>query len=156
MRAGLKSKSSDGGLDLAGKRNPVRRRRDSRAGISLLEVLIAVSLVGICFTALFSSFSTALRTAGRLDRSNQAVRFASNKLRELTVDAALEPGQVLSGVSEDGLRWQAHVESVGRQSPPGAERNVQLVRIVVTVFWPSPAGGQSFSLETLKLCLPAP
>jgi len=77
------------------------------AGVSLLEILIAVSLLGIGFTAIFSGFSTALRTIERVDHYAQVTDFAVNKLNELEVDPDLEPGRQLSGVSDSGLRWQA-------------------------------------------------
>lgn len=131
-----------------------RCRRRTQAGVSLLEVLIAVSLLGICFTALFSSFSTALRSTDRLGRYNRAVEYASNKLNELVLDPNLAPGQTRSGVSDSGLNWRAKAELADKGPGQLPDRPIQLVRIVVEVSWSTPAGTQSFALETLKLRLP--
>ncbi len=132
----------------------VCRDKRGQAGVSLLEVLIAVSLLGICFTALFSSFSTALRTTDRVDRYSRSVEYATNKLNELLVDPKLEPGQAKSGISDSGLRWRANTELVDKRPASGPDRPAQLMRITLEVSWTTPVGVQSFALQTLKLRIP--
>lgn len=132
----------------------VHRNRHSQAGVSLLEILIAVSLLGISFTAIFSSLSAALRAAGRLDQYRRAVDCASNKLNELVLEPNLEPGQVVSGVSDSGLRWRAKSEFVDSRPGSAPDKPLQLVRIVVEVSWATRTGTQNFALQTLKLRIP--
>lgn len=139
-------------------RQAVQRRpqQGTEAGVSLLEVLIAVSLLGIGFTAIFSGFSTALRTIERVDRYAGVTDFAENKLNELVVDPRLEPGQELSGVSGSGLSWRARTELVDQRPGPSPDRPVQLMRVEVQVSWETSKGFQSFALQTLKLRIPEP
>lgn len=134
------------GTQQAGKRG--------QDGVSLLEVLIAISLLGICFTALFSSFSAGLRSADRLDRYGRSVRYATSKLDELLVDPTLGPGQVRSGIADSGLRWQAKTELVDKRSGSTPDRPVQLMRIALEVSWTTSAGVERFGLQTLKLRIP--
>lgn len=131
-----------------------RSKPNSEAGVSLLEILIAVSLLGIGFTAIFSGFSTALRAISRVDHYARVTDFAENKLNELVVDPRLEPGQEVSGVSDSGLRWRARSELVARRPGPSLDQPVQLMRIEVQVFWNTTKGSQSFALQTLKLRIP--
>jgi prepilin-type N-terminal cleavage/methylation domain-containing protein len=129
------------------------RRRDE-AGVTLLEILIAVSILGICFSALFSSFSTALRTTDRVDRYSQAIEFAHAKLNELLVDPTLGAGDQRSGATRAGLRWKAVTEAIDQRPGAGPDKPIQLLRIVLEVSWPTSTGTQSFVLQTLKLRLP--
>lgn len=130
---------------------PLRNPRRRQAGVSLLEILIAVSILGIAFTAVFASFSTALRTVARLDEHQQVVAFASSKLNEMLLDAALAPGLERSGVSEAALHWRARAELAEERAGTVPERPLQLLRVVVEVEWDSANGRQRFRLETLKL-----
>jgi len=131
-----------------------RQMRSSQAGVSLLEILIAVSILGISFTAIFSSLSSGLRAAARLDQYQRAVDLATNQLNEMVLDPTLEPGQVISGVSSSGLRWKAKSELVDSRPGPAQDRPLQLVRLVVEVSWARPTRPQSFVLQTLKLRIP--
>lgn len=129
------------------------RRRDG-AGVTLLEILIAISILGICFGALFSSFFTALRTTDRVDRYTQAIEFAHAKLNELLADPTLGAGEKRVGATASGLRWQAATQVVDQRPGAGPDKPIQLLRIVLEVSWPAPTGRQSFALQTLKLRLP--
>ncbi len=138
---------------------PVMKHRAkpyTEAGVSLLEVLIAVSLLGFGFTAIFSGFSTALRTVGRVDHYARVTDFAVSKLNELVVDPRLEPGQELSGISDSGLTWHARMELVDQRPGVSPDQPVQLMRVEVHVFWNTTKGSQSFALQTLKIRIPEP
>lgn len=128
----------------------------AEAGVSLLEVLIAISILGIGFTAIFSGLSSALRTVDRIDHYAQVTEFAANKLNEIAVDSQLEPGQVLSGISDSELSWRARTELVDQRPGVSADQPVQLVRVEIQVSWETSKGPQSFALQTLRLRIPPP
>jgi general secretion pathway protein I len=133
---------------------PLRTPRRRQAGVSLLEILIAVSILGIAFTATFAGFSTALRTVARLDEHQVAVALATSKLNELLLEPTLDPGSERSGVSEAGLRWRARTELAEERAGVVPERSLQLLRVAVEVEWGNAAGRrQTFHLESLKLQL---
>ena len=133
-----------------------RQRVPIEAGISLLEVLMAISLLGVSFATIFSGLSAALRTTDRLDRFDQANDFAARKLSELVLDPSLAAGQVRSGASPSGIGWQAITQLVDTRPLSGSNTPVQLVRITLEVSWRTRSGRQSLTLETLKLCMPEP
>ncbi|MGA2607164.1 MAG: hypothetical protein ABSH01_06865 [Terriglobia bacterium] len=126
------------------------------AGVSLLEVLMAISLLGISFATIFSGLSAALRTTDRLDRFDRANDFAARKLSELILDPSLAADQVRSGVSPSGIGWQARTQLVNTRPLSDPKKPAQLVRILLEVSWRTRSGRQSLSLETLKLCIPEP
>lgn len=125
-----------------------------QAGVTLLEILIAVSILGICFSALFSGFSAALRTTDRVGRYTQAVEFANRKLNELLVDPRLGAGEVRSGTTTAGLRWRVVTEVVDQRPGATPDKPIQLLHVVLEVSWQTSAGTQNFVLQTLKLRLP--
>ncbi len=133
-----------------------RQREPLQAGLSLLEVLIAISLLGISFAAIFSGLSAALRTTDRLDGFNHGNDYAARKLSELVLDPSLAAGQVRSGVSPSGIWWQARTQLVDSRAAYSPDKPVQLVRILLEVSWRTRSGRQTLSLETLKLCIPEP
>jgi type II secretory pathway pseudopilin PulG len=124
------------------------------AGISLLEVLMAVSLLGMSFATIFSGLSAALRTTDRLDRFDRASDFGARKLSELILDPSLVAGQMRSGVSPSGIAWQARTQLVDTRPLPNSDKPARLVQITLELEWRTRSGRQSLSLETLKLCIP--
>jgi hypothetical protein len=117
---------------------------------------MAISLLGISFATIFSGLSAALRTTDRLDRFDRANDFAARKLSELILDPSLAADQVRSGFSPSGIGWQARTELVDTRPLSDPKKPAQLVRITLEVSWRTRSGGQSVSLETLKLCIPEP
>ena len=130
-------------------------RKSAECGVSLLEVLIAISLLGVGFAAIFSGLSAALRTTDRLDRYESSVDYATEKLNELVLDPTLAAGQRRSGVLAAGIRWQAETQLVETRPLADPNRPAQLVLISLEVSWNTPRGRQSFALQTMKLCLPS-
>ena len=133
-----------------------RQREPLEAGVSLLEVLMAISLLGISFATIFSGLSAALRTTDRLDRFDRGNDYAARKLSELVLDPSLAAGQVRSGVSPSGISWQARTQLVDTRPLSDPKNPAQLVRIILEASWRTRSGRQSLSLETLKLCIPEP
>lgn len=124
------------------------------AGVTLLEVLIAISLLGICFAALFSVFSTALRSTVELRQYDRAAECATNQLNALALDPALQPNQARLGDCPMGLRWKAETRLVDRRPGAGSQDSVQLMEVVLNVSWDSGRRARNLRLETLKLVVP--
>jgi len=124
------------------------------AGVTLLEVLIAISLLGICFSALFSVFSTALRSAVELREYDRAAECATNQLNALAVDPTLQPNQTRAGDCAMSLRWKAETRPVDRRSGANPKNSPQLMRVVLNVSWDSGRRTRNLRLETLQLALP--
>jgi hypothetical protein len=133
-----------------------RQRAAIEAGVSLLEVLMAISLLGISFVTIFSGLSAALRTTDHLNLFDRANEFATHKLNELFLDPSLEAGEVRSGVFASGILWEARTELVNARPLSGPKNSAQLLRVFLVVSWRTRLGRQSLNLETLKLRTPKP
>jgi len=130
----------------------IQRRRE--AGMSLLEVLMAISLLGVSFVTIFSGLSAALRATGRLDAYDRGNEFATQKLNELFLDPTFGADQMRSGTSPSGIEWEARTELLDQRPLAGSQKSAQLVRINLQVSWRTRSGRQNLNLESLKLCIP--
>ena len=128
--------------------------RADEAGVSLLEVLIAISLLAISFTAVFSGLSSALRTTDQLAGYDRSVAYATRKLNDLVLDPTLGPGEERSGVSGSGISWRATTALVDERPSFNPDRPLELIRIRLVTSWKAPVGTRSFVLQTLKMRLP--
>jgi type II secretory pathway pseudopilin PulG len=131
-------------------------REQDEAGVSLLEVLMAISLLGISFASIFSGLSADLRTTDRLDLIERANDYAAGRLRELMLDPSLGAGEERSGGSPLGMEWTARTRLVEARPLSDPKKPAQLVRIILEVSWRTRSGREGLSLETLKLCIPQP
>ena len=87
----------------------VRKHRAAwRAGFTLLEILVAVTILAVSLVALMRAFSTGLTGIGLAEARATAVAHARAKLEEVGTVIALEAGD-LEGEWVDRYRWQVAI-----------------------------------------------
>ncbi len=124
----------------------------SRAGFTLLEVLIAFAVMALTLIAAYQLLGTGLRGSARAERVTLALLAAESKLAEIGVSAPLRAGRS-GGALGGGYRWRAEVR---RRREPAAEASsaaaspVAAYEVSVTVSWGGRAA-ESVRLETLRL-----
>ncbi len=79
-----------------------------QSGFTLLEVLIAVMILGMSITTILQQFSVALRTGTKTQEVIKAVMHAKEKLEELKVKKELSESNE-TGSFEDGYEWETYV-----------------------------------------------
>lgn len=134
-----------------GCQTPVHGRRScASAGFSLMEVLVAVSLLGIAYTTIFSLMTTSLGNVSRLEEREKAVRYAGMKLNELVLrNQQGEEDYPLSGKFDDIYRWRAEVSPYGVDAEAVKTRPIVPVRIRLTVQRVNHSAEEIYSLETI-------
>ncbi|NIJ35557.1 general secretion pathway protein I [Sphingopyxis panaciterrae] len=81
--------------------------RSGEAGFTLLEMLVALSIISIAALTLVRLDAFAVRTAGDLDESTLAGIVAQNRAVELWSDTAPPTiGNSTSGVANAGRNWR--------------------------------------------------
>ncbi len=86
-------------------------RRNRRAGgFTLLEVLVAFTILAIALTALIQAFSQGLRASTVAEERALAVLVARSIMAEVGSSIPLEQSEQ-SGDLEDGLGWQLIIDS---------------------------------------------
>jgi general secretion pathway protein I len=120
-------------------------------GFTLVELLVALTLLAVVGGSLLQLFHSGLRTARLAGDQAHAVLLARSKLNELQAYPSLQPG-VLSGEFEDGYRWEAtlaQTPEVSGTEPSGGP--LQLLDLVLTIRWDEGDDARSFTLHSLLL-----
>ena len=129
-------------------------------GFTLLEMLVATTIMGIAVVGLLSSISTSLRHASRLTDYDRAVLVATHKMDELLLDKRL-PRDVEIGARLDPAltdmdgAWRARV-TVFEQPPAAAPGSAILERLELQLHWTSGAMPRSLSLEAFRRAIIPP
>jgi general secretion pathway protein I len=121
-------------------------------GFSLIELVVALSIIALAFTVLFSSVSTNLRNIRRLDDYERRVQQARSKLAELELLPGFRPGDRSEGTFDDGTRWRIDVRSFLDASPELAASSAPaMVHLVMTLEWNGRRGPQSWTVDTYRM-----
>lgn len=110
-------------------------------GFTLLEVIIAIAIMGISIALIMQLFSGGLRS-GRVSRDyTMAVIHAKEKMEEMLISPAAGAEDF-----DDNYKWQTEI------SPYiSAEKgDSKLIKISVKVSWNAPGKDRSIELATLK------
>ncbi len=120
-------------------------------GYSLIEVLVAFTILALALTVLFRIFSGGLRNVDASADYALAVLVAEGKLAEPGVSTPLQI-DTANGVEADKFTWS---RSITQYDPANAESNntfgVRAYRIVVNVEWPGGRSTRRVALETIRL-----
>jgi general secretion pathway protein I len=129
-------------------------------GFSLLEVMVAFTLMAIVLAVLIRVFSGGLQGIGIAEDYARAASIAESTLARVGADIALKEGSQ-SGDVEDRYRWTVTIKphdiplepipEGGFPSQPIQNLPVVLQEVAVTVTWSEYGRDRSYSLNTLRL-----
>ncbi len=134
----------------AGRRHCEPRPGRSR-GFSLLEALVAFSILALSLTVLLQIFSTGLRSVDRSDRVSIATLLAESRLAELDGTQELSEGET-TGHFDERYDWRVTVTPF--EGSPGAgpmAPAARPVQVTLEVFWQEAGHEQSIELSALRL-----
>ena len=117
-------------------------------GFTLLEVLIAFTILALGLTALLQAFSAGLAGVTRAQAHVQVVLAARSLLDQAGPLIPLDPG-VTQGETEDGLVWELSIQPTMPDAGAGPELlPVETLSVSATV---AGAWGARATLSTLRL-----
>jgi len=120
-------------------------RRRAR-GFTLLEVIVAFTILSIALAALLQAFATGMKSLSAAQASATSVLHARSKLDEVGVSLALKEGES-SGEFEDGYVWKVRIARAGGDDDV-VDPIALAYRVEVEVTGP---GGGALTLTTLRL-----
>jgi prepilin-type N-terminal cleavage/methylation domain-containing protein len=134
----------------------VRRRRDGAAGFTLLEVAIALAIIGVGVVTVLELFSAALRMESGAGMRTRAVVHARGLLDAAMALPEIKPGGE-RGRIDDVFRYEVGV----REAPEYLDSNkkdldvqsdVVMYEIQVSVLWTQTADREGvYTIRTLRL-----
>ncbi len=126
------------------------RSTNREHGFSLLEVLVAFTILALSLSVLFQIYSQGTRNTSLARDYNTAVIIAQSKLAVLDEEKKIEISEI-SGSTEQGIHWQRRITSYTDPDPAFFNRNYQLVNVEVSVSWQTLGRDHGFSLKTLRI-----
>lgn len=123
-------------------------KRSCQAGFTLLEVIIALAILGVAFALAMQLLATGVRSAKAAEDYTQAVILARQKIAEIAAMSSLE-GLADGGEVGGGFRWLSEIQPL----PQEEELPAQLYRVWVRVIWPGRRGEKSLDLYTLRMAV---
>lgn len=129
-------------------KNNIRCRR--QIGFSLLEILVAFSILSLSLVVLLNIFSTGLRSAIISDEYIHAVTIAESLLSKAGIESTLEQGES-HGVEEDKYSWSIYIAPYIDDVIDLEKGPMIPYKITVTVIWKEAEEERSLVLDTLRL-----
>jgi general secretion pathway protein I len=131
----------------------LHRLDQAQRGFSLLEILVAFSIMAISIGMLLSIFSSGLRNATVSEEYTSAVQIAEAIISRPGNEAPLQPGRS-NGVENDKYRWELTVEPFNLTDETIDTRIIpaRLFMVTAIVSWAEGGGRErQFELTELKL-----
>ena len=119
-------------------------------GFSLLEVLVAFTILAMLLAALFEVFSAGLNAARAGDRFTRAAVIAQSRLAAVGMVEPLQEG-VSSGSTDDAYHWRVTVGEYLDDQLPLIDAVLQPLTVVVEVYWEEGGNARSVSLTSMLL-----
>ncbi len=122
-------------------------------GFTLVEVIVAIVIAALCFSALAGVFSGGARSAIAVSELGRASSLAQSLLASAGIEKPLADG-VESGTSADGLNWTVTVSEEAADGEDGPIKpTLVLKRVSVRVVVPNlaqPDRARFFELTGLR------
>jgi general secretion pathway protein I len=119
-------------------------------GFSLLEVLVAFTILAMLLGALFQVFSAGLRAARSGDRYTRATVIAQSQLAAIGVEHALLEG-ITSGTTDDDYHWRVTVRAYDDDQLSETDLTLQPLAVDVEVFWEEGGAPRTLTLTSMLL-----
>jgi general secretion pathway protein I len=122
----------------------------AQAGFSLLEVIAAIMLLAIAFTALMKVAGASAALTGNAAEHSEAALWARSKLDSAFVEQPLKAGNT-SGQFNSKFRWQLDVTPWTEAGVAAPNAPLHLYQLDLSVMWGPSTHPKSAHFRTLRL-----
>ena len=124
-------------------------------GFTLLEMIVATTIMGIAVVGLMAGLSTTTRNAARLQDYDRAVQLARTRMNEIMLDRKMPRNMTVSGPFDPSLTggmeagWNARI-GIFEMPPMKVPGQTALDRVDLEVWWKSDGKRRSFLLQAYR------
>ena len=118
-------------------------------GFTLIEILVAMAILGICLVTILQLFSGGLKSSKVSDEYTRAIFHGREKMEEILLAEELTE-EVLAGDFGDGFEWNAQISRVQLSEEEDTRIPVDTYAIKVQVQWGEGRHGKDFEISTLR------
>jgi general secretion pathway protein I len=125
-------------------------------GFTLIEVLVAVAILGVGLTVLIELFSGGLRLGRASEEYTKAVNYARIKMEEIAVKPTIKEGSE-EGEFDETFRWQVEVKKVEIlpiENKPDFKPPAQFFQVRINIIWKSGLREKSTHIESYRTIKP--
>jgi general secretion pathway protein I len=120
-------------------------------GFTLIEVLVALTILSLSLAIIFSIFSVGLRGRRAAEEYEQATLLAESKLNSIGIDEPIQEGDTV-GQFNDRFGWKTVVTPYHEEGRDEAKDLLRRpLRVTVIVSWGDAGDEKSVTLTTLRL-----
>jgi general secretion pathway protein I len=124
-------------------------------GFTLLEMIVATTIMAIAVVGLMSGLASATRNAARLQDYDRAVQLARVRMNELLLDRTLPRNVRVEGMFDPAMAggmeagWQVQLTTF--KMPPVVRVNdTALDRVELQIWWNSGTQKRTFTLDAFR------
>jgi len=127
-----------------------------KRGFTLLEMIVATTIMGVAIAGLMSGISSTTRNAARLRDYDRVVQLARLRMNSLLADPRVPRNVPQEGVFDPALTgglesgWRAQVTMVEKSSLTPAAGEYVLDRIQLEIWWMSGGQRRTFPLDSYR------
>jgi general secretion pathway protein I len=126
------------------------KRNLKQSGFTLLETLVALSVLAISLGVIYQVFSSALQGSALADDYAQASMYADSHLAEIGQSVDAKTG-VTEGSYSKRYRWKLEVKPLDVASSKPVIETVKRYQVVLNVYWQTGNKQRSIRAMTFRL-----
>jgi len=125
-------------------------RQVSNRGFTLIEILVAISILSISLVVILQLFSGGLKSSRLSDRYTKGIFHAKEKMEEILLSTEFSEEEA-EGEFGDSYRWRSEIVRIEQAEDEEAKLPFNTFNIKVDVMWYEGDKVKHFAISTMKV-----
>ena len=121
-----------------------------KRGFTLLEVVVAMTIVGLGVVTLLEIFSAGLRLSGKSSAKTEAITWGTRVMDEVLIRREIREGEEEGPLGQKG-RWRLQVKPLRDETRTASPGDWELKEIMLDIPYSGGERGKRLEMRTLRL-----